>query len=131
LAYFRLGIIFTQVYNCGPCIYCPNYNRRYLISGVLFFVFCAVLREPLFDDVTVREGALLKITCVPRNIPAITTTQILDSRGMAVSNVVLGVVTIDSAFRNASGVYTCLVTNTLNNNTINATATVVVECKLK
>jgi hypothetical protein len=40
------------------------------------------------------------------------------------------VVTIDSAFRNASGVYTCLITNTLNNNTINATATVVVECKL-
>jgi hypothetical protein len=94
-----------------------------------FFVFCAVLREPLFDDVTVREGALLKITCVPRNIPAITTTQILDSRGMVVPSE-LAVVTIDSAFRNASGVYTCLITNTLNNNTINATATVVVECKL-
>ena len=95
-----------------------------------FFVYSAVLREPLFDDVTIREGATLKLTCITRNIQDITTSQILDPRRVVVPSAV-GVVTIENATRDidASGVYTCLVRNTLNNSTINATSTVTIECK--
>ena len=95
---------------------------------IIFFVCSAVLREPLFDDVTIREGETLKLTCITRNIQDITTSQILDPRGVAVPSEI-GVVTIENATRATSGVYTCLVRNTLNNSTINATSTVIIECK--
>ena len=94
------------------------------------YFYSAVLREPLFADVTVREGETLKLTCITRNIQDITTSQILDPRGVVLPSAV-GVVTIENAMRAASGVYTCLVRNTLNNNTINATSTVIIECKFK
>ena len=91
------------------------------------YFYSAVLREPLFDDVTIREGETLKLTCLTRNIQDITTSQILDPRRVVLPSAV-GVVTIENAMRAASGVYTCLVRNTLNNNTINATSTVIIEC---
>ena len=93
-----------------------------------FFVDSPVLREPLFEDMTIREGATLKVTCITRNIQDITTSEILDPRGVTVPSAV-GVVTIENATRAASGAYTCLVTNTLNSNTINATSTIIIECK--
>ena len=77
---------------------------------------------------TIREDATLKLTCITRNIQDITTSQILDPLGAVIPSAV-GVVTIENATRAASGIYTCVVTNTLNNNTINAMSTVVVECK--
>ena len=90
----------------------------------------AVLGEPLFDDATIREGQTLTITCVTRNIPDITTSQILDPRGEVIPSPV-GVVTIENAMRDASGVYTCLVRNINNNSTINATSTVIIQCKIR
>ena len=78
---------------------------------------------------TIREGATLKVTCITRNIQDITTSKILDPRGVVVPSAV-GVFTVENAMRDASGVYTCLVTNTLDNSTINATSTVVIQCKL-
>ena len=95
-----------------------------------YFVYSAVLQEPLFDDVTIREGETLTLTCITRNIPDITTSQILDPRGIAVPSAV-GVFMVENAMRDASGVYTCLVTNTLNSNTINATSTVIIQCKFR
>ena len=101
----------------------------FLECSLIFLVYSAVLQEPTFDDVTIREGETLKGTCITRNIQAITTSQILDPRGVVVPSAV-GVFTVENATRDASGVYTCLVTNTLNSNTINATSTVVIQCKL-
>ena len=94
-----------------------------------FFVYSAVLREPVFDDVTIREGETLKVTCITGNIQDITTSRILDPRGVAVPSAV-GVFTVENAMRDASGIYTCLVISTINNSTINATSTVVIQCKL-
>ena len=104
-------------------------NEGFLVLIDFFFVCSAVLQEPSFDDVTIREGATLKLTCITRNIQDITTSQILDPLGVVIPSAV-GVVTVENATRADSGVYTCLVRNTLNNNTINATSTVVIECKL-
>ena len=92
-------------------------------------MYSVVLQEPLFVDVTIREGETLKVTCITRNIQDITTSQIFDPRGVVVPSAV-GVFTVENATRDASGVYTCLVTSTINNSTINATSTVVIQCKL-
>ena len=100
-----------------------------LINRIFFVYNSAVLREPLFADVTIREGETLKITCTTGNIQDIITSQILDPYGVTVPSAV-GVFTIENATRDASGTYTCLVINTLNNGTINATSTVVIQCKL-
>ena len=104
---------------------CPHHVQK---CSSIFFVYSAVLQEPLFDDVTIREGETLKVTCITRNIQDITTSQILHPSGVTVPSAV-GVFTVENATRAASGVYTCLVINTLNNSTINATSTVVIQCK--
>ena len=96
--------------------------------SLIFFYYSAVLREPSFDDVTIRERERLKLTCITRNIQDVTTSQILDPRGAAVPSE-KGVFTVENAMRDASGIYTCLVRSTINNSTINATSTVIIQCK--
>ena len=85
----------------------------------------------MFANVTVSEGELLELTCITRNIPDITTLQILDSNGMPLDPLVIsvGVITIPNVTRNYAGVYTCVVTSTIDNSTVNATSVVIVECK--
>ena len=51
-------------------VYCRNSNQ------------VVVLQQPLFANVTVSEGELLELTCITRNIPDITTLQILDQNRM-------------------------------------------------
>ena len=90
----------------------------------------AVLAQPAFNDATINEGEMLSITCVTGNIREITSFQVLDPRGMPVPISVVGEYTLMNALRNASGVYTCIVTNTMTSATINETSTVVVQCEL-
>ena len=104
------------------------YLMKVSSCSLIFFVHSAVLREPLFDDVTIRERETLKLTCITRNIQDVTTFQILDPHGVAVPSEV-GVFTVENAMRNASGIYTCCVRSTINNSTINATSTVIIQCK--
>ena len=89
-----------------------------------------VFAQPTFNSATINEGEVLSITCVSGNIRDITSLQVLDPRGMPVPTTVVGMYTLMNALRNASGVYTCIVTNTVTNATINATSTVVVQCEL-
>ena len=100
-----------------------------MIQNVLLIASIIVLRLPIFPDVTVNEGALLKVTCVSRNIPGITSLQILDPNGMPVP-VSLGVYTVPNVTRAYAGTYTCVVRSTRDNSTVNATSTVVIQCKL-
>ena len=88
-----------------------------------------VLAPPTFNDATINEGQMLSITCVTGNIREITSFRVLDPRGMRVPVSVVGEYTLMNALRNASGVYTCIVTNTMTNATINATSTVVIQCE--
>ena len=69
-------------------------------------IIIIVLRQPLFPDVTVNEGQLLKVTCVARNIADITTIQIFDPNGVPVSTF-LGVYTVPNVTRVFAGIYTC------------------------
>ena len=104
-----------------------------LFDHVVFFFssnIYLVLQQPLFADATVNEGELLEITCVIRNIPNITTFEILDPNGMPVSTT-LGVFSIPNVTRTYAGTYICIVTSTLDNTTVNATSTVIVQCKLQ
>ena len=89
-----------------------------------------VLAQPTFDSATINEGEVLSITCVTGNIREITSFQVLNPRGMPVPTTVTGMYTLVNALRNASGVYTCIITNTMTSATINATSTVVVQCEL-
>ena len=72
----------------------------------------------------------MKITCLTRNIADITTFQVLNPNGVAVSTT-LGVYTVDNVTRDFAGVYTCIITNNMDRSTINATSTVVIQCELK
>ena len=104
------------------CINLHNYSTYYM-----FIV--TVLAQPTFNSATINEGEELSITCVTGNIRDITSFQVLDPRGMPVPTTVVGIYTLMNALRNASGVYTCIVTNTMTSATINATSTVVVQCE--
>ena len=88
-----------------------------------------VLAQPLFLNATVNEGELLEITCLIRNIPDISTFEVLDPNGRPV-NTILGVFTVESVNRTHAGTYTCIVRSTLDNSTVSATSAVVVQCKL-
>ena len=87
-----------------------------------------VLQRPLFPDVTVNEGQLLAISCITRNIPDITTFQILDPNGIQIPTV-LGVYRVPNVTRAFSGSYTCCVMSTIDNSTVSAISRVVVQCK--
>ena len=69
-----------------------------------------VLQKLSFTNVTVNEGGLLKVTCITRNIPDITTFQVLDPNGMPVATV-LGVFHVPNVTRSYAGTYTCIVTS--------------------
>ena len=79
---------------------------------------------------TVNEGEMLKIICITRNIPDITTAEVLGPNGMPVSTV-LADFSVPNVTRNYAGMYTCVVTSTLDNSTVNETLVVIVECKLR
>ena len=96
---------------------------------IAYDVSISVLGLPLFPNVMVNEGQLLKVTCVRRNIQAITTLQILNPNGVPVPTS-LGVYNEPNVTRNFAGTYTCVVRSTLDNSTANATSTVVIQCKL-
>ena len=100
-----------------------------IIIRIIVFI-ATVLAQPTFNDATINEGGMLSINCITGNIRAITSFQVLDPRGMPVPTTVVGEYTLMNALRNASGVYTCIVTNTMTNATINATSTVIIQCEL-
>ena len=91
-------------------------------------IFLLVLQQPLFSDATVNEGDLLRITCVIRNIPDITTFEVLSPNGVPVPTV-LGVFIVPNVTRAFAGTYICVVTSTIDNSTVNETSEVIVECK--
>ena len=88
-----------------------------------------VLAQPLFDDATIIEGEFLKITCLIRNIPDISTFEVLDPNGRPVDTP-LGAFNVSSVNRTHAGTYTCIVRSTLDGSNVTATSTVVVQCKL-
>jgi hypothetical protein len=71
----------------------------------------------------------LEITCITRNVPDITIFQVLDPNGMPVPTV-LGHFGVPNVTRYYAGVYTCVVTSTVDNSTVNDTSVVIVKCKL-
>ena len=99
------------------------------MSQSYFFVNYIVLVQPVFPDVTVSEGDLLTIECTMDNIPDITTFEILDQNGMAVS-APLGVYSVPSVTREYAGIYSCIVMSTIDNSTVNDTSEVIIQCKL-
>ena len=99
-----------------------------LRSILIYYHSYTALTEPLFPDATVSEGDLLTITCITRNIADITTFHVLDPNGIPLSTV-LGVFSVPNVTRNYTGVYTCVVTSTLDNSTVNDTSVVIIECK--
>ena len=92
-----------------------------------------VLQKPSFTNVTVNEGGNLELTCITRNISDITTftgtSQVLDPNGMPVATV-FGVFRVPNVTRRYAGTYTCIVTSTLDNSTVNETSVVIAQCKL-
>jgi hypothetical protein len=64
-----------------------------------------------------------------RNVPDITTLQILNPSGVAI-HASLGIFTVPNVTQSYAGTYTCVITSTLNNSTMNAVSVVIVECKL-
>ena len=90
-----------------------------------------VLQQPLFSNATytANEGELLNINCVSRNIPDITTVQILNPNGVRVPTN-LGVYSVPNVRRSYAGIYTCVVTSTRDYSTVNDTSLVIVECKI-
>ena len=88
-----------------------------------------VLVQPLFSDVTVNEGELLTVTCIFRNIPDITTSEVLDPNGIPVMTT-LGVFNVPSVTRAFAGTYTCVVSSTRDNSSVTASSTVIIQCKL-
>ena len=100
-----------------------------IVTIMLCFNFI-VLVQPVFPDVTVSEGDLLTIECtMDNNIPNITTFEILDQNGMAVS-APLGVYSVPSVTREYAGTYTCIIMSTIDNSTVNDTSEVTIQCKL-
>ena len=99
------------------------------MSQSYFFVNYIVLVQPVFPDVTVSEGDLLTIECTMDNIPDITTFEILDQNGMAVS-APLGVYSVPSVTREYAGTYSCIVMSTIDSSTVNDTSEVIIQCKL-
>ena len=97
---------------------------------MMYMFIVTVLAQPTFDSATINEGEVLSITCVSGNIRDITSFQVLNPHGMPIPTTVVGMYTLMNASRDASGVYTCIITNTVTNATINATSTVVVQCEL-
>ena len=95
-----------------------------------WLIFFLVLQMPLFSNATVNEGDLLEVTCVSRNIPDITTVEVLDPNGMPVPTV-LGVLSMPNVTCSYAGTYTCVVTSTLDNSTVNETSEVTIECYSK
>lgn len=89
-----------------------------------------VLAAPILGDKTVDEGGTLFVSCDSGNILSITTFQILDPSGTPVPVDFVGLYEVENVTRALAGVYTCVVTSTLTNATINDTGTVTVRCKL-
>ena len=94
-----------------------------------FYHALIVLVQPLFPDVTVNEGEFLRVTCISRNIPDITTSEILDPNGIPVM-IAVGVFNVPSVTRAFAGTYTCVVRSTRDNSSVTATSTVIIQCKL-
>ena len=64
-----------------------------------------------------------------RNIPEITTFQILDSNGMPVPTHI-GAYSVPNVTRAFAGSYTGVIMSTIDSSTVNATSTVVIQCRL-
>ena len=92
------------------------------------FVFI-VLMQPLFPNIAINEGELLRVVCVSMNIPDITTLEIFDPNGMPVMAVV-GVYNVPSVTRAFAGTYTCVIRSALDNSNVTETSTVIIQCKL-
>ena len=88
-----------------------------------------VLNQPLFGSATVEEGELLTITCITRNIPDISSFQVLDPNGMPVTTA-LGGFSVPSVTRAYAGTYICVVRSNRDNSTVSASSVVVILCKL-
>ena len=72
----------------------------------------------------------MELTCITRNIPDITIFQILDPNGMPLDlATIFGVFRVPNVTWNNAGVYTYVVTSTLDDSTVNDTSVVIVECK--
>ena len=89
-----------------------------------------VLAPPQFDDVTINEGDVLMISCINTNPSIVSSITLWEPNGEVVPVDLLGAFTIPSATRNYSGTYTCLITSTINNNTVMTTAEVTIQCEL-
>ena len=91
-----------------------------------------VLIQSVFPNAIVDEGESLSITCTNRNIPNITTLQILDPNGAPTisTSAVPGDFSVPNITRASAGNYTCVVMSTIDNSTVNATSRVIVQCKL-
>ena len=83
----------------------------------------------LFTDITVNEGELLRVVCISRNFPDITTLEVFDPNGMLVMTV-LGVFNVPSVTRAFAGTYTCVIRSALDNSNVTETSTVIIQCKL-
>ena len=101
-----------------------------LSQSCFVFITIIVPVQPVFPDVTVSEGDLLTLECtMDNNIPNITTFEILDQNGMAVS-APRGVYSVPSVTREYAGTYSCIVMSTIDNSTVNDTSEVTIQCKL-
>ena len=90
-----------------------------------------VLVKPSASDITVAEGDELRLQCNNnQNIPGLTAVHWLDSRGQTLTIISQNEFVAVNVTRNYTGVYTCLLMSTRDENiTTNSTATVTVQCK--
>ena len=66
------------------------------------------------------------VTCINMNPPLVSNLTVLDSDGEVVPVNLGGVFTVPNAARDYSGTYTCLISSTINNDTVMATAEVTI-----
>ena len=70
------------------------------------------------------------VTCLNTNPHLVSSLTLLEPNGEVVPANLGGVFTIPNAARNYSGTYTCLISSTINNDTVMATAEVTIQCEL-
>ena len=70
------------------------------------------------------------VICLNANPVLVSRLTLLDPNGKVVPANLGGVFTVPNAARNYSGTYTCRIESTINNDTVMATADVVIQCKL-
>ena len=87
-----------------------------------------MLLEPVFNSITVLEGAELILNCGNRVQTSIGTIQILNPNGMVIG---VSKYRVQNIFRTGAGTYSCIVSSALpnNNNSLTVTAEVIIECK--